>query len=126
MPGGLKALLILGVIVVPIVLANYLSKALRLPEQSLRFFFVLLAVCAGVVVSVVGWPPKLGIDLRGGVILVYEVKPPAPGEVRDADTMEKLVGTIKKRLDPANVKEIIVRPYGTDKIEVIVPSPRRR
>ena len=39
--------------------------------------------------------------------------------------MDKLVGTIKKRLDPSNVSEIIVRPFGFDKIEVIVPSPRR-
>ena len=128
-PAGLagyaKILLILGVFVLPLVFGNYLSKALRLPDQGLRFYFVLFALGAGLAVTLVGWPPKLGIDLRGGVILVYEVKPPEKGEVREANTMEKLIGTIKKRLDPSNISEIVVRPFGSDKVEVIVPSPRR-
>ena len=128
-PAGLagyaKILLILGVFVLPLVFGNYLSKSLRLPDQGLRFYFVLFAVFAGLAVTLVGWPPKLGIDLRGGVILVYEVKPPEAGEVREANTMEKLIGTIKKRLDPSNISEIVVRPFGSDKVEVIVPSPRR-
>lgn len=125
MAGYAKILLILGVFILPIVLGNYLSKSLRLPDQGLRFYFVLFAVCAGIAVTLVGWPPKLGIDLRGGVILVYEVKPPETGEVREANTMDKLIGTIKKRLDPSNISEIVVRPFGSDKVEVIVPSPRR-
>ena len=28
----------------------------------------------GLVITVLGWPPKLGIDLSGGVILVYEIE----------------------------------------------------
>ncbi len=125
MAGYAKILLILGVFVLPLVLGNYLSKTLRLPDQGLRFYFVLFAVSAGLAVTLVGWPPKLGIDLRGGVILVYEVKPPEKGEVREANTMDKLIGTIKKRLDPSSISEIVVRPFGSDKVEVIVPSPRR-
>ncbi|MCE9605227.1 MAG: protein translocase subunit SecD [Planctomycetia bacterium] len=118
-----KLLLIAGVFAVPIVLANILSKSLRLPDQTMRFFVVIFAVVASLAIVLFGGQPKLGIDLRGGVILVYELLPNKDGALPSNETMDKLVGTVKRRVDPGNVMEITVRPYGTDKIEVIVPSP---
>ncbi|MBL9091562.1 MAG: protein translocase subunit SecD [Planctomycetaceae bacterium] len=123
--GWTRLLLVLGVFIVPIFAANWLRTAVRLPDQGLRIFFVVFAICASVVVMIVGWPPKLGIDLRGGVILVYQVKPDQSGNMPVKATMDELASTIKRRLDPSNIKEIVIRPYGLDKIEVIVPSPRK-
>jgi len=69
------------------------------------------------------WPPsqklKLGIDLSGGTILVYEV-------VRDnqtrAVTMDDLIAALKKRADPEGVKEIPIRQIGGGRIEIILPQ----
>ncbi len=65
------------------------------------------------------WPPKeklkLGIDLSGGTILVYQVN--LPPEV----TMDQVVSALKKRADPDGVKEIPIRQIGTHRIEIILP-----
>ncbi len=39
--------------------------------------------------------------------------------------MEKMVGTISRRVNPGGVKEVTVRPFGLDKIEIIIPAPIR-
>src|SRR5215467_13460178 len=69
------------------------------------------------------WPPekklKLGIDLSGGTILVYQVdtKNLPPGF-----KMDELVSALKKRADPEGVKEIPIRQIGSHRIEIILPQ----
>ncbi len=67
------------------------------------------------------WPPKeklrLGIDLSGGTILVYQVK-----NLPSGVTMDQLVSALKKRADPNGVKEIPIRQIGTHRIEIILPQ----
>jgi SecD/SecF fusion protein len=69
------------------------------------------------------WPPekklKLGIDLSGGTILVYQVdtKNLPPGF-----KMDELVSALKKRADPEGVKEIPIRQIGSQRIEIILPQ----
>ncbi len=67
------------------------------------------------------WPPKerlkLGIDLSGGTILVYQAKPLPTGV-----TMDQLVSALKKRADPDGVKEIPIRQIGSNRIEIILPQ----
>src|SRR6188472_1637735 len=53
------------------------------------------------------WPPqeklKLGIDLSGGTILVYEVvKENLPANF----SMDELISALKNRVDPQGVREI--------------------
>ena len=68
-----------------------------------------------------GPPLKLGIDLSGGVILVYEVDQTKkkPGEVVD---MDKLVAAVGRRVNPGGQKEVTIRKYGVEQIEIIVPE----
>ena len=68
-----------------------------------------------------GPPLKLGIDLSGGVILVYEVDQTKmkPGETVD---MDKLIAAVARRVNPGGQKEVTIRKYGTQQIEVIVPE----
>jgi SecD/SecF fusion protein len=70
--GGINVLLALAVIVLPFVIGFWLAKRFRMPDYGWRIGFVLFALTAGLVICARGWPPKLGIDLSGGVILVYE------------------------------------------------------
>ncbi|HUY87334.1 MAG TPA: protein translocase subunit SecD [Pirellulales bacterium] len=108
--------LVAAVFVVPAVLAHYLSKSLRMPDHATKIGVVLFATLAASVATVTGWPPKLGIDLRGGVILIYEVAQ------ENFNEMDKLVGAVSKRVNPGGIKEVTVRPYGEREIEIVIPE----
>jgi SecD/SecF fusion protein len=74
-----------------------------------------------------------GIDLAGGTILVYELdleklkasqaKDGAlQGDVGlDTDQMQALAESLKKRIDPVDTRNVIIRPVGRTRIEIILP-----
>lgn len=187
----------------PSVLAYLISGTLRAKDMWGRMAVVLTALTCGIVIVASGWPPRLGIDLKGGVILVYEVDAAkrvseqaddaarrmedvinreegltgvasrtAEGtvavrlETADASAvdrftaavdavdfgdvqvqlesreetpetvtldyrvaggvepvdMDKLVAAVSRRVNPGGQKEVTVRQYGLDQLEVIVPD----
>ena len=88
---------------------------------------------------------KLGIDLAGGTILVYEINLERTKQLNDArkgsadeaaarqqdqnaaeglssEDMLKLATQIKRRIDPADLKNVTVRPLGTTRVEIIMPT----
>ena len=90
---------------------------------------------------------KLGIDLAGGTILVYEINLERTKQLEDAraaqgetpaarrgrqstsaagglssEDMLKLASQIKKRIDPADLKNVTVRPLGDSRVEIILPT----
>ncbi len=196
-------LLALLTILVPTVFAWFLAKALRASDMWGRLATVLTALVAGLAIIALGWPPRLGIDLKGGVILVYEVdgskqvggqvedaigkieslltaregrlgtaartadgriavklettdaaslasfidgvekldfggakvrlaKAPVAADALDLEfevegrsaavDMDKLVAAVARRVNPGGQKEVTVRRYGLDQLEVIVPE----
>ena len=50
---------------------------------------------------------KLGVDLRGGVILVYEVDQSKRKPADQPVNMDKLIEAIKRRVNPAGTKEVV-------------------
>ena len=54
-------------------LGGYLGKKLRMHDHGWKIGLCLFTLLASVVVLLMGPPLKLGVDLSGGVILVYEV-----------------------------------------------------
>ncbi len=128
--GGVAALLI-G----PFVIGGYLGKKLRMPDHGWKIGLILFSVaCAIVVITLsvlasrdatilgvkakeLGSELKLGIDLSGGVILVYEID-----ESVDGEKMGQMITAIGKRVNPGGVKEISIRQYGSGQIEIIVPK----
>jgi SecD/SecF fusion protein len=121
---GITLLTIFG----PTFLAWLLAKSLRASDMWGRLAAVLVAAAAGGVVCWLGWPPRLGIDLKGGVILVYEVDQAkqraktAEGEGGGPVDMDKLVAAVSRRVNPGGQKEVTVRRFGLDQLEVIVPE----
>jgi SecD/SecF fusion protein len=110
-------LIVAAVFIVPVVLANYLSKRLRMADHFTRMAVVLFAIIAASTATILEWPPKLGIDLRGGVILIYEIE-----QKENFKEMDKLVAAVTKRVNPDGLKEVTVRPYGEREIEIILPE----
>jgi len=70
------------------------------------------------------YPPekklKLGIDLSGGTILVYEVAKESASSANF--NMEELIAALKQRADPQGVKETPIRNIGNNRIEIILPK----
>lgn len=69
------------------------------------------------------YPPseklKLGIDLSGGTILVYEV---TPDSLSSGFDMDELISALKQRADPQGVRETPIRKVGGNRIEIILPK----
>src|SRR5215218_8795717 len=69
------------------------------------------------------WPPseklKLGIDLSGGTILVYEA---VKENLTSNFNMDELISALKHRVDPAGIKEIPIRKIGSNRLEIILPA----
>src|SRR5213082_34634 len=67
---------------------------------------------------------KPGIDMVGGTSLLYEIKQPEggyhgqPGHTLAEDVMESL----KKRVDPDGVRNLIWRPQGQNRLEIQMPA----
>src|SRR3954454_10341808 len=90
--------------------------------KMLQVKFGIIATCisAGLLAL---WPPqeklKLGIDLSGGTILVYEVvKENLPASFN----MDELISSLKHRVDPEGVREIPIRKIGSNRLEIILPA----
>ena len=66
-----------------------------------------------------GWRPQFrrGIDLAGGTILIYQVK---SGDLQE-EQIKELADKLKKRIDENDLKNVIVRPLGRNRVEIILP-----
>ena len=136
MPPWQIGLIALGVIAIPIPLGLQLAKSLRMPDHGWKIALVLVTVCSGATIAYFGWPPNLGIDLSGGVIMIYEIDEEATrlqlggaDEEEEQDptagsdlSSDELAQQIRKRINPGGVSEIVVRPYGPRQVEIIIPN----
>lgn len=116
---GLKLLIVVALIVAAFGGGVFLSRSLRMADYGWKIGLVLLALLVGGAVCVMGWPPKLGIDLSGGVILVYEVD---QTKKQENFQMDEMVAALSKRINPGGTKEITIRPYGAEQVEIVVPE----
>jgi len=63
---------------------------------------------------------KLGVDLVGGTILVYEVDDPS--KLPENYKPEELVASLKRRIDPADLYNVTIRAVGRTRVEIILPT----
>jgi SecD/SecF fusion protein len=110
-----------GVLAVSFFLGSYLGKKLRMPDHGWKIGVVLFSLLASVAVLLLGPDLKLGVDLRGGVILVYEIDQSKRKADDQPVDMDKLISAIQRRVNPAGTKEVVIRKFGNEQIEVIDP-----
>ena len=71
---------------------------------------------------------KLGVDLVGGTILVYEVDAERLKQEMEADKNRKpfdpaeMAAFLKRRIDPADLYNVTIRPVGATRFEIILPT----
>jgi SecD/SecF fusion protein len=90
-----------------------------------RYLFVLLFVLGLVAVSalvIASKPTKLGLDLKGGVELVYQGQPTGQvSEISGAD-IDRSIEIIRERIDQLGVSEPEVARLGNTEISVSLPD----
>ena len=69
----LNLLLAIAVVVGSFVAGPFIARRLRMRDYGFKIGLVLFTLFASMAVNIAGWPPKRGIDLSGGVVLIYEV-----------------------------------------------------
>jgi len=71
------------------------------------------------------YPPnktlKPGIDLAGGTSLIYEIDTHGLKESDKKDLSQKLITVLRRRIDPANIQNLIWRPQGSTRFEIQMP-----
>src|SRR5271166_6688538 len=86
---------------------------------------LVLLIVAGLVaaslVVIATKPTRLGLDLKGGVELVYQGKPTAQSKV-DAESLERAINIMRKRVDQLGVAQPEIQRSGEDEIDVALPD----
>ena len=118
MPVLFKLLLAVGVIAVSFIGGALLARALRLPDYSFRIGLILFTFVASMAVNILEWPPKRGIDLSGGVVLVYEVEKGATSPA----LLQNTVDQINQRLSGGETPKLEARASGANQVEIDVPE----
>jgi SecD/SecF fusion protein len=112
---------------IPAILGNWLAQWLRMKEYGWKLAVIFCALACGAVVVSTG-RLNLGVDLKGGVILIYEIdRETLRGDSETALNpiqieWGRLIQSITNRINPAGTKEIVVRRYGEWQIEIIIPE----
>jgi SecD/SecF fusion protein len=90
-----------------------------------RNLFVLLFVVGLVVVSgliIAGRETKLGLDLQGGLELVYQGQPTRTGEEVSGEDIDDSISIIERRINELGVSEPEVARLGVDQVTVSLPG----
>src|SRR4051812_9691338 len=94
-------------------------------SERRRSLFVLLIVAGLIAASAVAiWrnPTVLGLDLKGGVQLVYKAEPTAQQPTITADAMQRSIDLMRQRVNALGVSEADLNQSGQDQIEVNLPG----
>jgi len=109
-------------VVLAIMLGRFLARQLRMESHAWRLSTIFATIVAAAIIVMNMWPPKFGVDLRGGAYIIgeladqEEVDPSARVEAQD------IIQILRNRIDPSGVREITIRNRGKKQIEVIIPD----
>jgi SecD/SecF fusion protein len=86
---------------------------------------LILLIVAGLVAASVAViatkKTRLGLDLKGGVELVYQAKPTAQSKV-NAESLNRAIDIMRKRVDQLGVAQPEIQRSGADEINVALPN----
>jgi SecD/SecF fusion protein len=120
------------VFVLPFVVGQLLANMVRMRDYGWKIGLIIASVVVALLILGRSWDSEagkfdipLGVDLKGGVILVYELDTEASSDDQgdaSAPNMDELVKALTNRINPSGTKEIVIRPYGDRQVEIIIPE----
>ena len=105
-------------------LGHFICKSINTIDYSGRMATVLIPVLLALLIIGSKWPPKFGVDLRGGINMVGSLNLAALGDNEGGPLPQAkdIIPNLVQRVNPSGTKEIMIRALGADKIEVTIPS----
>ncbi len=71
------------------------------------------------------YPPnktlKQGIDLAGGTSLIYAIDTEGLSAAEEQDLAQRMIQVLRRRIDPANIQNLVWRPQGNTRFEIQMP-----
>ena len=122
--GMFLSLLLIAAVAGGIFLARFVTSSLKVSEYSGRAAVVLVSILVAALMIYSKWPPKFGVDLSGGINMIGSLN---LSDVENQLTKETpkakdIIPVLMQRVNPSGTEEIMIRPLGTDKIEVTMPT----
>ena len=82
---------------------------------------IILVVLAAWILYPPGKTLKPGIDLAGGTSLIYEIDTQGLEPHEKKDLAQSMITVLRRRIDPANIQNLIWRPQGSSRFEIKMP-----
>lgn len=86
--------------------------------------FVLIFALVAIAIAAL-YPPsktlKPGIDLAGGTSLIYAINTEGLTGDQEKDLGQKMITVLRRRIDPANIQNLVWRPLGNTRFEIQMP-----
>lgn len=93
-------------------------------DKNLNWKIILIIVLV-VLAALRLYPPsktlKPGIDLAGGTSLIYEINSHGLSNEDKKDLSQRMITILRRRIDPANIQNLIWRPQGNTRFEIQMP-----
>jgi SecD/SecF fusion protein len=87
-----------------------------------KILLILVLVAVAVVAL---YPPskslKPGIDLAGGTSLIYAINTEGLSGAEQKDLAMRMITVLRRRIDPANIQNLVWRPLGNTRFEIQMP-----
>lgn len=112
--------IMVAIVVVSIMFGNWFTKRIRMADHGWRVALILGCLGLSTLIIATKWPPKLGVDLKGGVTFIGQVD--LPKDTEQDIQVSDIIKQLKLRIDPSGVRDIVLRQLGQDKIEIIIPD----
>src|SRR3954452_8674775 len=91
-------------------------------RRNLFILLVVLGLIGASIGVIASRETKLGLDLQGGVSLVYQGKPTKQQPKLTPESLDRAVDIIRERVDALGVAEPAISRSGKDQIEVDLPA----
>src|SRR5256885_16737177 len=90
-------------------------------RRNALILLLVLGLIAGSVAVIATKKARLGLDLKGGIQLVYQGKPTAQSKV-DPESLDRAISIMRKRVDQIGVSQPEIQRSGGDGICVAPPG----
>src|SRR3977135_957346 len=90
-------------------------------RRNALILLIVLGLIAASVAVIAGKKTRLGLDLKGGVELVYVGKPTAQAKV-DTESLNRAIDIMRKRVDQLGVAQPEIQRSGGSEINVALPE----
>src|SRR5919202_905856 len=93
-------------------------------RRNLLILLAVGALLAGSLVVLLTKKTRLGLDLKGGVELVYQGRPTPQQPKVDSQSVDRAIDIMRKRVDALGVSEPEIQRTGADQIAVGLPGTK--